>query len=144
MAEPIKRFTGSYRFLSNFYPAIIEGIDGEKYITVEHAYQAWKCRKACDALKIRRTFKPGVAKRMVRGFETKEGWESVRVSVMFTLVHKKFKEIQHLKEKLLATGNAHLEEGNYWGDKFWGVCNGEGENHLGKILMQVREELRNG
>lgn len=32
-------------------------------------------------------------------------------------------------------------EGNTWGDKFWGVCDGEGENHLGKLLMEVRAEL---
>jgi hypothetical protein len=46
-----------------------------------------------------------------------------------------------LKAKLLATGNQELIEGNTWGDCYWGVCEGNGQNHLGKILMQVREEL---
>uniref|UniRef100_UPI00345E83CD NADAR domain-containing protein n=1 Tax=uncultured Duncaniella sp. TaxID=2768039 RepID=UPI00345E83CD len=48
-----------------------------------------------------------------------------------------------LAEKLIATGDAELVEGNYWHDTVWGVCDGVGENHLGKILMRVREELKN-
>ena len=42
---------------------------------------------------------------------------------------------------LLATGDAKIVEGNTWGDVFWGVCNGVGENHLGEILMKVRQDL---
>ncbi|NWN81082.1 NADAR family protein, partial [Bacillus sp. (in: firmicutes)] len=48
----------------------------------------------------------------------------------------------HLKNKLLQTGESILIEGNTWGDKIWGVCNGVGENKLGKILMKVRNELK--
>ena len=142
MTKAIEQFTRCYRFLSNFYPAIIEGIDLHKYVTVEHAYQAAKCRHAKDALRIRRTIKPAVAKHMGRKVEQVEGFMEDRVAIMRLLVRKKFSTIQHLKEKLLATGNAELIEGNYWGDRYWGVCKGEGENHLGKILMQVRKELR--
>lgn len=52
--------------------------------------------------------------------------------------------MQHydLAQKLIATGNAYLEEGNQWGDKFWGTVNGNGENMLGKILMKERDILR--
>ena len=39
-------------------------------------------------------------------------------------------------------GEEYLEEGNTWHDTYWGVCNGKGKNKLGKILMQVREELK--
>ena len=53
-----------------------------------------------------------------------------------------FSQNEDLKEKLLDTGNEHLEEGNTWGDKIWGTVNGKGQNNLGKILMMVREELR--
>ena len=62
------------------------------------------------------------------------------------VVHQRKKYLQEsLKSKLLSTGDCLLEEGNWWGDKFWGVDikTREGENHLGKIIMQVREELRN-
>ena len=63
---------------------------------------------------------------------------------METLVREKFSHNKDLKEMLLETGDAIIEEGNDWNDTFWGVCNGKGENHLGKILMKIREELRNG
>ena len=55
----------------------------------------------------------------------------------------KFNQNPELKRKLIATGDAVLVEENYWGDKFWGVCSktGEGENHLGIILMKTREDL---
>jgi predicted NAD-dependent protein-ADP-ribosyltransferase YbiA (DUF1768 family) len=58
------------------------------------------------------------------------------------LVRQKFREPK-LRELLAGTRNAELIEGNYWGDRFWGVYvgDGKGENHLGKILMQVREEV---
>ena len=51
--------------------------------------------------------------------------------------------IPEFKEKLLATGEMHLEEGNNWNDTFWGVDlkTGKGENHLGKLLMKIRKEL---
>jgi predicted NAD-dependent protein-ADP-ribosyltransferase YbiA (DUF1768 family) len=56
-------------------------------------------------------------------------------------VKDKFSRNPELRVKLLNTGDLQLVEGNYWGDTFWGVCNGKGENHLGKILMRVRKEL---
>ena len=63
---------------------------------------------------------------------------------MEDIVRAKFTQNQDMKQQLLATGNLVLVEGNGWHDTFWGVDlkTGEGENHLGRILMQVREELR--
>jgi predicted NAD-dependent protein-ADP-ribosyltransferase YbiA (DUF1768 family) len=46
-----------------------------------------------------------------------------------------------LRQKLLDTGSCTLVEGNTWGDTFWGVCDGVGENHLGKLLMTIRADL---
>ena len=54
------------------------------------------------------------------------------------------------QDLLLKTGTAELIEGNWWGDTFWGVFNGAGQNHLGRLLMEVREfydlqrEVENG
>jgi predicted NAD-dependent protein-ADP-ribosyltransferase YbiA (DUF1768 family) len=73
---------------------------------------------------------------------------------MLALVRDKFARNRALGETLLATGQCRIEEGNTWGDVYWGIARraipargiraGDGENHLGKILMQVREELRRG
>ena len=60
---------------------------------------------------------------------------------MKILLRQKFGDAW-LRAKLLATGDAELIEGNYWHDTFWGMCNGKGENHLGRLLMEVRSELR--
>ena len=58
---------------------------------------------------------------------------------MSSIVFEKFYRNKELRKKLLETGDRYLEETNWWGDDFWGVCNGEGRNELGKILMKVRD-----
>ena len=58
-------------------------------------------------------------------------------------VHQKFQN-ENLRKLLLATGDAELIEGNYWHDYYWGICNGVGQNWLGKILMEEREKIKNG
>ena len=60
---------------------------------------------------------------------------------MLECVRKKF-QIPELREALDNTGSELLVEGNWWKDTFWGMCEGRGQNNLGKILMKVREENR--
>lgn len=126
----IAGFTGKYRFLSNFF---IEP-DGSH---VEGEYQAAKCTNAKDRDKIL-TMSPGESKRYGRRVELRPDWEDVKIEIMMDLVFKKFADHPELKLKLLNTGNFFLAEDNWWGDTFWGRCNGVGDNHLGKILMIVR------
>lgn len=138
----INEFVGEYRFLSNFYPAIVE-MDGEIYPTVEHAYQAAKTTIQKIRSQIRSKSTPGGAKRLGdnRKFVTlRPDWEYIRVSTMENLVRQKFQN-QDLKAMLVATGDQELVEGNSWNDTFWGVCRGVGDNNLGKILMKIRSEL---
>lgn len=85
---------------------------------------------------------PSEAKKYGRRCKLRLDWEDEKIKVMEDIVFNKFQSNDVLKEKLLDTGDALLIEGNDWNDKFWGVCNGEGENHLGKILMNVRTMLR--
>ena len=49
------------------------------------------------------------------------------------------------KSKLLDTGDEYIMEGNWWGDKFWGIClkTNTGNNNLGKLIMQIRNTLKN-
>ena len=61
---------------------------------------------------------------------------------MYEVCLCKFTQHEDLKKKLLETGDAELIEGNYWHGCYWGVCEEQGENRLGKILMRIREELR--
>lgn len=137
-------FAGAYRFLSNFYPVHIV-LDDESYASVEHAYQAAKTRDPEARAKIRRARSAGAAKHLGRRVPMRPDWEAVKIEVMKRLVRQKFRCDAELARALLATGDAELVEGNYWNDTFWGQCPvGNGFNHLGKILMEVRAELREG
>lgn len=140
MVKAIDSFRGEYWFLSNFCPCEIEW-DKLQYRSVEHAFQAAKTFDNDRREEIRTARTPGEAKRLGRQVELIEGWEEVKDEIMYTLIHKKFKS-ESLKAKLLSTGEAELIEDNNWGDKYWGMCNGVGQNRLGEILMKVREEIR--
>lgn len=139
----IDNFSGTYAFLSNFYksPVTFNGITAP---TVEHMYQAAKTVDNSDAQFILESTTPAVAKRRGKTIKMVENWDEVKFGVMLTLVRLKFAQNPILAEKLIDTGDAKLIEGNWWHDVYWGVCNGKGENNLGKILMKVREEIYNG
>lgn len=143
----INKFDGKYRFLSNFYPAPTR-IGIYIYPTVENAYQACKCANHEDVEQFL-SLTPGQAKRAGRRVQLDPEFESRKLDLMYSLVRSKFVN-EELAQMLLDTGEEILVEGNTWHDNFWGDCscmlckNYEKHNHLGKILMRVREELRNG
>lgn len=83
---------------------------------------------------------PGLAKKMGRSVSLRPDWEDIKDDVMLEGLYRKFAD-DELAEWLLDTGDEELIEGNWWGDRYWGVCNGVGQNKLGKLLMKVREEL---
>ena len=86
--------------------------------------------------------KPLTAKRRGKKVPLRPDWEEVKDDLMYQVCKAKFTQHPDLQEMLLATGNQELQEGNTWGDTYWGVCKGKGQNKLGKILMRIREELR--
>lgn len=137
----ITSFDGEHRFLSNFYRCSIV-MDNHEYQSVEHAYQASKI--LVDDL--RQPFRsynvtPGDAKRMGRRLPIRTDWEQVKLNIMKRLLLVKFTQSYFLN-LLMRTDDLELIEGNTWGDTYWGVYAGRGENHLGKLLMEVRTELR--
>ncbi len=136
----IDRFDGEYFFLSNFEDSSIT-YDGITYKNVEAAFHA---QKVFDREKKKEfsNLNPSEAKRLGRRVKLRSDWESVKVDIMTDLVRIKFLQNPDLKKKLLATGDEILIEGNWWNDQFWGVCKGEGQNYLGRILMMIRKELR--
>lgn len=132
-------FDGEFAFLSNFYLSPI--FDGNIWFpTVEHYFQAAKTTNMEEYKAIAAADTPGQAKRLGRKVTLRPDWEEVKDQVMLDALRKKFSD-DKLRLMLLATGEEYLIEGNTWGDKYWGVCGGIGLNHLGKLLMQVRDEL---
>lgn len=136
----ICRFDGKNAFLSNFYPVSIT-FNGLIFPSVENAFQAAKCRNIEDMEQFAH-LSPGQAKRVGRKVQIINNWDCMRIDIMTQLVTQKFTKNPELKAKLLNTGDAMLIEGNTWHDYFWGICNGHGENHLGCILMKVRDNLK--
>lgn len=133
----IERFRGPYFFLSNFYPIKVQ-LEGIIYPTVEHGYQAAKTLNSVDRLRIRDAESPSAAKRLGHKAAQRPDWGRVKLPVMRHLLEQKFNH-PDLKNLLLSTGDAEIIEGNTWGDTFWGVCNGVGSNHLGMMLMEIRQ-----
>lgn len=133
-----------YRFLSNFYEAKVE-YGGFTYGSNEAAFQAQKCMTEEEKAQFME-YSPGKSKGVGRRVQLRPDWEQVKVGVMEEIVRSKFTQHPELAAKLLATGDKVLVEGNHWGDTCWGVDTrtGQGENLLGKILMKVREELKQG
>ncbi|MEK5501600.1 NADAR family protein [Bacillus sp. FSL M8-0168] len=138
--DVIDEFKGKHYFLSNFYsaPVMYQGIT---YQNNEAAFQAMKITDKSIHLEFSE-LPPNLAKRKGRRVKLRPEWEEVKETFMYEIVKAKFEQNDHLKNKLLQTGESILIEGNTWGDKIWGVCNGVGENKLGKILMKVRNELK--
>lgn len=136
----IDSFTGKYAFLSNFYP-VPGGIKAGKHIflSVEHAYQALKCPKELRDERWNKYLNctAAQAKKLGKQLPLREDWSTIKYNLMLELCSLKFNE-PSLAKLLLSTGDEELIEGNWWGDTYWGVCRGQGQNMLGKILMSIR------
>lgn len=135
----INRFRNDYWFLSNMSESPIT-LGGVTYTCAEAAFQAAKL-----ADKKARSMFGGIsgseAKKLGRKVQLRSDWEQIKVDVMRWVIHEKFRQNPQLAKRLLATGNEELIEGNDWGDRFWGVCNGCGQNWLGRILTEERNGL---
>lgn len=143
--DPITSFKGEWEFLSNFHPCPVQ-YDGEVWPTAEHAYVAAKTNDPEFKAQILAipADKAGAVKRLGRALPLRADWEKVKVRVMWEIVENKFDYNPDMREKLLATGDALLQEGNHWHDNFWGNCTCqacekiEGKNTLGRLLMTLR------
>ena len=140
--DSIDLFREEYAFLSNFYFAYVH-FEGITYFNSESAYQAQKCADPADRKQFAE-LTADEAKRLGGKIIQRPDWEQVKLPLMERIVGAKFTQNPYLAKYLLETGDKVLKEGNRWGDIYWGVDlkNGNGENHLGKILMELRSELR--
>lgn len=131
-------FRNEYWFLSNMFecPIVYRGL---KFRNVEAAFHAQKSEK--DAVRFC-SLDGFAAKKLGRAVLLRADWSAVRIQLMTEIVYAKFMQHPALQELLLNTGDVPIVEENSWNDTFWGTCNGRGQNHLGKILMNIRENLR--
>lgn len=142
----INSFKGDYSWLSNMADCEIN-YKGWTFKSVENAYM-WAKNPNDEAwLDFCLTNSPAECKKRAKTVALRHDWEEVKLSVMFELLKLKFSQ-KRFKEKLLATGTENIVEGNYWNDKFWGVClksnPNVGENYLGRLIMEVRTLLKKG
>lgn len=132
-------FRGNFNFLSNMYPCKVTDEYDLEYSCVESAYQAAKTDNPDERIPF--THMDGVtAKKAGRKLRLTSDWDSKKVDVMRTLLHKKFAE-PNLMARLQAV-HGEIVEDNTWYDTFWGRCRGTGQNMLGKLLMEIREEAK--
>ncbi len=152
MSEPtppaVIRFysnAGEYGCFSNFSAHAVF-LKGQRWRTTEHYFQAQKFAGTPHEEEVRHAPKAGTAAQMGRDRNRplRRDWESVKDQIMLAALRAKFSQHADLKAILLGTGDAklveHTDRDNYWGDGGDGL----GQNRLGRILMQVREELRTG
>lgn len=139
----IKEFKGEYKWLSNFADCKII-LNNVKYPSVEHAYMSAKSKDelwkwACSS----GAYTAGQIKIMSKDIPLLKNWENIKVDVMSACLRQKFNQ-EPYKTLLIETGDLLIEEGNWWNDKFWGIClkTNTGQNMLGKLIMEIRETLQ--
>jgi len=140
MTDAITLFRGKHFFLSNFYPEpmVFEGIE---YASSEHAYQAQKTTTKRERDMVRKEPHPAGAKKLALFIDKREDWKDVRLDIMRRILRAKFSN-PVLRQMLLDTGDAEIIHNNKHKEFFWGVCNEHGLNMLGKLLMELRQEIR--
>jgi ribA/ribD-fused uncharacterized protein len=133
----IDSFEGEFFFLSNFFE--------KPAPSNEHYFQAAKATNEKDREYVMSAPTPGAAKHRGRwDIKCRPDWEEIKIKVMKDLCRVKFSDLELRKLLLEKTGDQELVEGNWWNDDYWGVCKkkGTGQNHLGKILMEIRAEIK--
>lgn len=148
---------GEYRYMSNDAEYPIE-IDGQKYPTVEHYFQAMKAKEFEDnemydkIIKIKTPKAAKAAGKKVKNFVT-EVWEAKREGIMYKGVRAKFVQHPELRKKLLETDKKVIGKADAR-NTFWAIGTGmesdkakfpskwRGQNKLGKILMDLRDTLK--
>lgn len=140
----INIFRGEHAWLSNMYEC---GIEYKDYLfnSVENAYMWEKNPEDPEWLKMCLVYSAGKIKRESKAITIRNDWDEIKLNVMETLLTIKFNQ-EPFKTKLIETGDQNIVEGTLWGDSFWGVDlkvnPNYGENHLGRLIMKIRDQLK--
>ena len=155
-------FWGEKRFLSNMWKCRI--ILTEEHCklfpntmlcpgvfnSTEQMYQEMKSLDPDWRKLIRSTEKPTKTKTLSREligpgkiYSLRDGWDKIKIPILGLANYLKFSQNPELLQRLQNI-QGPIEERNFWGDTFWGTCNGVGENRLGKMLMSIRDDQPDG
>lgn len=137
--KEIKGFFNEYRWLSNFHKCQVE-YDGVVYPSSENAYQAAKTLNV-EERKMFLTCEPSEAKKLGQTITLRKDWEDIKDFIMMSIQISKYAINDDLGVMLEETQGKYLEETNWWGDTYWGMCLGVGKNKLGKCLMIFRDMI---
>ena len=148
---------GDWRMFSNMYPAKMQ-IDSITFTSVEHYFQWSKAKLFGDGATAEKIMKTPSAKavkalgKKAKDFKEEE-WNSKKDEIMRTALKAKLMQHPDIKAKLMETGTRPIGEANAR-DKYWGIGTGvdtakakdstkwPGKNVLGKMLMELRTELK--
>lgn len=140
--------THCYFYEQEFYPlsnfsSFAIWFDGDDFRTSEHAYQAQKFKYAFgifDEIVQARSAHDAYALAQKHKAYQREGWDKMKVPIMKAILWDKLRQHKYVEQKLIATGDRQLVEDS-WRDDFWGWGpKTDGQNMLGKLWMQVRDE----
>lgn len=138
-------FKDAYYFLSNMFPCMVKvNVQGIIFTfkSSESAFQAFKSKNRetfLDFLDLDGYQAKKKAKEMKKNGLVREDWQEISIQVMEYVLRCKYEQHPELVQKLIAITEP-IQEDNFWNDTFWGVCNGVGENNLGKLHMKIRSE----
>jgi len=139
MTQPIRSFSDQYAFLSNSYPSVMK-FRGGLFKTAEHAFQSTKATSPSEYDLIREAKTPQEARKLGRCILLREGWIESQEALMREVLTSKF-ENPFLAQMLLSTHPSQiLHEGTR--STYWGIVRNEGQNIFGKLLMEVRDKIR--
>lgn len=137
----INKFRDEFGFLSNMAECEVK-VGGMVFNSVEQAYQYHKTSSPKERDRILKSKTPKDSKLISKRFNhIRSDWNDIKDELMYKFVKIKFTDNEEFRQALCMTEGIELVEGNWWGDTYWGVCDGIGKNKLGKILMRVRDEL---
>jgi len=117
---------------------------GYDWMTSEHAYHSekFKDEELLEQLRSARSAHDAMVVAYANKDKRLKDWDSIKLGIMKEILHAKAEQHPYVKKKLLESGDKELVE-NSWRDSYWGWGpNKDGENHLGKLWMEVRDEIR--
>lgn len=133
---------GEYGCFSNFSRHGFT-LDGVEWRTSEHYFQAMKTLDPVKREAIRLAPTAAAAAQMGRDrrLGLRRDWDAVREEIMMTALRAKFTDHNAIKRVLIGTNPRvlveHTAKDRYWADG----GDGTGQNRLGVLLMQLRDEF---